>query len=768
MVQPRPIIERSNLAADAGAGLPTSRPLLPVRGADGRYSSELPAEIVREIARRLQAGDPYDEISASLGVRKATGRRKCAEIAQVLGLTVERSRYENDTVEVLRRVEQGEDDHQIAAALGRTASSVSQIRRKHGIRYFTQLRISDDENAEIERRLLAGQSTRTVAAAVGCNQADVQRRLRRVAHLIPKDLPPCVCGKPCNHGGRCNLIVDPQVIRDRLVGGKTTVDIAREFNRTPQSFKPKYVQPVIDQLTAEGHSCGCGRPFGHPFACSVNQASQRCTFTDTQRARAATLLREGASGTRIVTELGIKFHSATILVRELRSVLAAEGVHCPCGAIINHRRSCSARNGQVAPRIAFHFKCAAAANMPVKSRRKVSKLARDGWPISVIVNRTGESVWRVTQMVEELGSADLLPAKCAGCDLPRGHRAPCPKPAQCKCGRPRNHRGLCRRADGRKRMPVTKVTSERLAAIRRGYRDRQSIRTISRATGASFSTIQRLISQWREKSKYDLAPCACGKPARHVGSCWANRSGLVGKRHLTRIEQGIRDGRTSHAIAEHLKLSVMTVLKHSVPIRDRLFAAGVTCACGRALNHNFWCSARWDAHEMPRGRRPFPEPQETQAVEALLRGDVVADIAQAVGVGPDSVWRLRRTLSDDQRAQRARAMRDRLAIGRGLQGEFLMTRIKAAVPSRLDPVLRDDVISEIYLAVIEGRVEPEQIGAVIRSFVSRGMAQWQSAYGPRSLDEKLSADGNRTLADSIGDTTAALAIDEIKIGQPPP
>ncbi|MFD0804301.1 hypothetical protein ACFQZU_23700, partial [Streptomonospora algeriensis] len=175
-------------------------------------------------------------------------------------------------------------------------------------------------------------------------------------------------------------------------------------------------------------------------------------------------------------------------------------------------------------------------------------------------------------------------------------------------------------------------------------------------------------------------------------------------------------------MAEELKLSIMTILKHSVPIRDRLFADGITCACGRPLNHNFWCSARWDAHDMPRGRRPFPEPQETLAVNALLRGDLVADIAKAVGAGPDSVWRLRRTLSDSQRAERALAMRHRLANGRGLQGEALMAKIEAAVSRRLDPVLRDDVISEIYLAVVEGRVEAEQIGAVVRSFVSRGMA----------------------------------------------
>ncbi len=725
---------------------------------------QLRDEIVRDIADRLRAGQSYDDISTAIGIRKATGRRKCAEIATAINLPLERSRYEIDTEEVLRRVELGNNDREIAAALDRSADSVSAIRRKHGIHHFTQLRISDAENAEIECRLLGGESTRAVAAAVGCEQADLQRRLRHVAHLIPKNLPPCACGKPCNHGGRCDLIVDPQVIRDRLLAGKTSADIAREFNRSAQNFKPKYAQPVIDQLTAEGHLCGCGQPFGHQFVCAVTMAVQRRTFTEAERTRATQLIREGQSVAKVKADLAITTNSAKILVREVRTALAADGVCCPCGEPIDHSHTCIARNGAAQKRTAFRFTCAAAASMPVQSRRKVSKLAREGWPNSVIVKRTGESIWRVTQMIEDLDRAGQLPAKCAGCDLPRGHKAPCPMPELCKCGRPRNHRGPCRRADGRKRVPFTKLTNEQLAMVKRRYRDRQSIRGISRATGIPFSVVQRQVARWKKASKYEPTPCPCGRPLRHGGSCWATRNGVVGRRHLTRIEQGILAGRTTHAMAEQLKLSVMTILKHSVPIRDRLFAEGVTCECGRALNHNFWCSARWDAHDMPRGRRPFPEPQETQAIEALLRGDLVADIASAIGTGIQSVWRLRRMLSDDQRAQRARAMRERLAHGRGSQGEALMTRIRSAVSSRLDPVLRDDVVSEIYLAVIEGRVEVEQIGAVARSFINRGLREWQPMYGPASLDEAAGPDDTRTRGDRIADTTTMSLIDDMQLG----
>lgn len=723
---------------------------------------QLRDEVVRDIADRLRAGENYDHISAAIGIGKKTGRIKCAEIAAALGLPPERRQHEIDTEQVLRRVEEGQNDHEIAAALNRSADSVSAIRRKHGIRYYTQLRLSEAENADIERRLLAGDSTRAVAAAVGCQQADVQRRLRRIAHLIPTDLPLCECGKARNHGGRCAIVIDPEIIRERLLAGRTTADIAREFNRTAQSFKPKYVQPVIDQLTAEGHTCGCGQPLGHQFACKVTMVAQRRTFTDAERAEATSMIRKGVSVAKIKVALGITTHSANNIVREVRAALAAEKVRCPCGEPIDHSRSCTARNHSARGRTAFRFTCAAASNMPVESRRKVLKLARDGWQVSVIVRHTGESEWRVTQMVEELARAGQLPAKCAGCDLPRSHRAPCSKPKLCSCGRSRNHRGACRRADGRMNVPETKLTDEQLADLKQRYRARQSIRGISRATGISFSVVQRAIKRFRERAIYKPGPCACGRPAWHGGSCWATKNGVVGKRHLTRIEQGILAGMTSHAMAAQLKLSVMTILKHSLPIRERLFAEGNSCACGRALNHRFWCSARWDAHEMPRGRQPFAG--EADAIAALLRGEIVADIAKAAGVGPDSIWRLRRELSDDQRTERSLAIRARIARGGGLHGAALMTKIRATVSRRIDPVLRDDVVSEIYLAVIEGRVEAEQVCAVVKSFVSRGMAQWQSAYGSRSLDQKLHDDGGRTLGDLLDDRTALTGIDAIEVG----
>lgn len=728
---------------------------------------QLRSHVVRQCAEMLQAGHTYSDICKAVEISERVGKRKLAEISEALGIPTAVSAYERDVEEVSRRVRAGETSGEIAQALGRTADSVNAIRRKLGLGSAPRLPLTDDEKAEIDQRLIAGQSTRQVANAVGCHQSAVAHRLKPVRHNIADDLPPCACGKRRNHGGRCKMIADPQIIRQRLLAGKTTAAIAREFGRTAQSFKPKYVQPVIDQLTAEGHSCGCGQPFGHQFACKVTRDVQRRTFTGSERAKAASMVREGLSVAKIKVALGITTNSANILVREVRTALAAVGVRCPCGEPINHSRSCAARNDAARGRSAFRFTCTASASMPMVSRRKVSKLARQGWQIGVIVRRTGESEWRVTQMVEELARAGHLPAKCAGCDLPRGHRAPCAKPKICRCGRPCNHRGACRRANRRISVPVTKLSQDQLEDLKRRYRARQSIRGISRATGITFSVVQRAVKQFRERATYEPSPCACGRPAWHKGSCWATKNGVVGKRHIAMIERGIRAGQTSHQIADRLGVAVTTVLKHLMPIRDQLFAEGITCACGRPVNHNYWCSARWDAFEMPRGRRPLPEPMETLAIQALRRGDSIHEIAKAVGVGRDSILRLRQTFTVEERDQRARAMRARAKQNRELQPERLLASIKSAVSNRIDAALRDDVISEIYLAVIEGRIEPEQVRAVVRSFVSKGMAEWQPLHGPRSLNQSAFEDGGATVGDLVGDSTAIEQMDELSIGGRP-
>ena len=310
--------------------------------------------------------------------------------------------------------------------------------------------------------------------------------------------------------------------------------------------------------------------------------------------------------------------------------------------------------------------------------------------------------------------------------------------------------------------PLVEPTLRREAMLR--YRDGESIHRISAATGIPFSQVHRLVTYWRKKSPYEQKPCVCGRPARHPGGCIKNTPGAVGKLEKARIVAATAAGEMPHQIAARLGLHVQTVLKHSAATRDQLFVDGISCSCGRPIGHPYWCSAKWDAYEQPRGRRPFAPPVEREAIAALIRGDLVADIAKKAGVGTDSVYRLRATLPDEAKAARSRAIRARIAQRGKAEGETIMAQIERAVSRRIDPMLRDDVVGELYLAVMEGRLEADKISAAVRSFVNRGLSEWQSAYGPKSLDAKFGPDDGRSLVEMIRDDTGGSLIDDIEIG----
>ena len=747
-----------------------TKALLPVRGSNGRYSDELPPEVAREIARGIRAGELYDSISARLGISRATGRRKCAKVAAALGVAIEERPHVLFAREVAALAQEGLTDVEIGKRLGRTVGSVQAARQRAIGTKYRVVRLTAEEHATIDRMIRGGFNQHEIAREVGCHQTLVSTRAKRLhGSPIQPVRAPCACGKPAGHGGRCNLVVEPAHIRQRLLDGFTASDIAREFDRTSGNFKTKYVQPVVDQLTAEGIVCACGQPFGHRFACPATMARLRRQFTAEQRDQARDLVRGGASVDLVRKALAITVGAGNVLVGEVRAELAAAGERCPCGMPIDHARSCAVRNGtQGTKRTSFRFTSAAAAKMTPERRRAISKLARIGHPVKVICDRTGESEWRVDQLVFELRTAGLTPEKCATCENPFNHKGPCVLPKRCQCGRWRNHRGPCRKKGTKRTVanggkpPSIAPALRREAMIR--YRDGESNHRISAAIGVPLSQVQRLVAYWRDRSKFQQKPCICGRPARHPGGCIKNTPGAVGKLERARIVDAIRGGELPHVVADRLGMHVQTVLKHSAATRDAMFAEGITCSCGRPVHHPYWCSAKWDALDQPRGRRPFAEPHETRATEALIRGDVVADIARAAGVGTDSVWRLRRALTDEQRAARTKAIRERIARGGHGGGEAIMALVRVGVPRGLETAVRDDIEAEIYLAVIEGRIEAEQIRSVARSFVSRGLSQWQSAYGPASLDAAIGADDRRTRGDMIEDNTALGEIDSIIIG----
>jgi DNA-binding CsgD family transcriptional regulator len=561
---------------------------------------------VQEIARRLQAGEGAATIAVALNISPPVTGRKCREIAAALGLPTAASQREAFCREVADLAEQGLTDQAIADQLGHPLHKIEKARTRAAGPKYRLLRLTAEEHARIDAMARDGFSAPEIAATIGCSRS---LAVARIAAIPPGDIkptrPPCACGKPAGHGGRCRAIMSATMIRERLLAGATCADIAREVGLRPTcSFKSTYCQPVIDQMTDEGLRCECGQPYGHPYMCKVTGARLRGT---------------------------------------------------------------------------------------------------------------------------------------------KDSRAP-------KAGKPRQPKPI-----------RTRLGDDVLADIKRRLRAGESGTSIAGAIGANPSTVNGIIRRLRSTSNYPLKPCACGRPARHPGGCAATSPQAIEKLERVRIENEIRAGALPRMIADRMGISLQAVLKHSQPLRDQLYADGIACACGKKIGHPEWCVARWDEYGKARGPRPLPEAKVGLAKTALLRGDRGAEIAAAIGVGIRRVWALRHDLTDDERAQRSRAIRARLAIS-DVGGTDIMARIDAVLSRRLDPALRDDIAGELHLAVLEGRVEVEQIGEAARSFVSKAMTQWQSAFGPRSLNQTAFADGSRTLADTLEDQTTADQIDQMELG----
>ncbi|PNU02769.1 hypothetical protein [Novosphingobium guangzhouense] len=461
---------------------------------------------------------------------------------------------------------------------------------------------------------------------------------------------------------------------------------------------------------------------------------------------------------------GLTFYASQQLLRKVRAELAAEGVPCGCGKPMDHNLGCTHRLGKKdnsIPRTAFG---AAGRSMAPATRWKVVRLVREGWNIKTVCDRTGESEWRVTQVMNDvLASGVPVSPTCPACGQRRNHRGPCPLPVNCACGRRRNHRGPCR-TEKVARLPA--IPEEQRIYLWQRYNDGMSIRRMSEGSGMPFSTVQRAVKFWNDRRRTDPRPCACGRPFRHPGGCIKNTPAALDRRWIARIEEMVREGHPPSKIARDLDLAVATVQKHSLPLRMRLFDEGIACACGRPLHHNYWCSAKWDQYGMRRGFQPLPAAAHAAILKGLLSGAVVSDLAKETSVHEKQIWAIRREMSPEDQRRRRIAIRARMrAAGRKLDGRAVLKLIEAALPKGLERALRDDVAGELQLAVMEGRIEVEQIRSVVRSFVSRGLADWQNQYGPRSLDEKLSADGNRTLGDMIEDATSAHHLEEISIGE---
>lgn len=615
--------------------------------------------------------------------------------------------------DIADRLRRGETRRNIAAAIGLSEPSCyrvcGQISRMLGLFSIKEQRVK--RAAEVARRFEAGESRAAIASATGESYRAIQNVLKAQGLT----------------GRLLRLTPDQHAeMERRLHGGDTSRGIAEDLGCSTDLVRQTRKRLGLTKALA---SCLCGLPHEHRGKCR----QRRPEVIEITRAR----LMRGDPLFEISQDLGLidvtRYHAT--LLSELRS----KGVKCRCGGAIGHGGNCLGH--------------------------KSKKLSDEELAKARALIRAGATVATVEA---ELGLTSL---QYTGTKLRRELAA---EGVKCPCGRPLNHHNGCAArasvagAISRERSVPPPPRRRKLAdpkvfkRVRLLYQQGISVRKINADTGVSRDVLRRLIAHWQLKNPLGL--CACGRPDRHPGGCMKNSPGALSEQWLERIDQMVRDGETPHQIARKLDLHVKTVFKRSARVRAELFAQGITCACGRVLGHRSWCTANWEDAGRLRAHQKIPRALKARVRADLLAGVAAPEIAKAAGLTPYAVQMLLRELAPSERQVRAAAIQERIWRQRPTLTDDMLAVVEAAVPKSIDRMVRDDIVAELHLALLEGRLEPDQIRSAVRSFVSRGLSQWQSAYGPRSLNGAAGPDDDRQLVDLIRDDTSADLIDEIRLG----
>jgi hypothetical protein len=210
------------------------------------------------------------------------------------------------------------------------------------------------------------------------------------------------------------------------------------------------------------------------------------------------------------------------------------------------------------------------------------------------------------------------------------------------------------------------------------------------------------------------------------------------------------------SIAAKLGINYCTMRPYAGPLIALMRAAGTlpSCGCGKERFHKYPCII---------SRQICPERRDA-IVSEITTGELYRDIGVKFGIGRLSARNYLRYLTPAQRRRRLdlqRSRRPEAAAEARPFGDNLYARIATAVPRWLTNATRDDVISEIYLAVLEGTLDAAAIEANVARFARAGAAAYESKFGPRSLDERRFDDSERTLAETIPDPYALAAFDYI-------
>jgi len=163
--------------------------------------------------------------------------------------------------------------------------------------------------------------------------------------------------------------------------------------------------------------------------------------------------------------------------------------------------------------------------------------------------------------------------------------------------------------------------------------------------------------------------------------------------------------------------------------------------------------------------RGVPHPPEIRAkVEALLlTGKATRQVAEALGLTKSYVSDVRKKMAPDDRLLPHGGQRGcRMAKDNPLSPftDALYARIAAAVPYGIPADLRDDIISEVYVAILEGELAEADIERTMSKSIGKGYSRHASMFGPLSLDQQRGSDDDGfTLMQFVADPRTDFEFD---------
>lgn len=315
-------------------------------------------------------------------------------------------------------------------------------------------------------------------------------------------------------------------------------------------------------------------------------------------------------------------------------------------------------------------------------------------------------------------------------------------------------------------MRKSNITVARIAELCARLINRESQCSIVRIMGISPCSIGRAVSALRD---HGVAVETASRPSIDVEK-------------EARLHNLFRSTRLSNrTIVTDTGIPLETVNKSRRRYNAALIKAGEElpkCDCGQQLHHSRLCWARHRQNLKNRGVRSVAtlEPFEQENMRRrLLAGATMRSEAERANLPKPAIGSFIRNFTPEERRQRddsfviASARRRSARLSKAIarpravkpMADPLYAQISHAVPRGIDSALRDDMISQAYLEVLEGRLDPKKLAAGVRKVRGRVFQAFANPWGNKSIDI-ANVDGRPgSWADNIPDERALEAFNLI-------